>query len=174
MFSAACAEIALPAIYQVTGISSDDALNVRSGPSTGYPAIGGLQNGAQVEVTADTGEGWARILHGEGNGWVAMRYLQPLPASAMPDTLFCGGTEPFWSLTLEPDGSMVFTEAGQQSQPIPPDWRHGVRQATGEFRRRVGRLRRFVSQAYLFRWNERPDLWLGFGFSEDRRRGRLP
>ena len=126
MFSAACAEIALPAIYQVTAISSDDALNVRSGPSTAYLAIGSLQNGAQVEVTADTGEGWARILHGEGNGWVAMRYLQPLPASAMPDTLFCGGTEPFWSLTLEPDGSLVFTEAGQQSQPIPPDWRHGV------------------------------------------------
>lgn len=126
VLAAAGADIALPAIFKVAGVSGDDVLNVRSGPSTDHTVVGGLPNGAQVEVTAGSGDGWARILHGEGNGWVAMRHLQPLTAPDMPETLLCGGTEPFWSLTLERDGGLVFTEAGQAPRPIVPDWRHGV------------------------------------------------
>lgn len=125
-FPAASAEIALPAIYTVTGVSGDDALNVRSGPSMDHPVIGALPNGAPVEVTVDPGGGWVRILHGEGNGWVALRYVRPRAAPDMPETLFCGGTEPFWSLMMERDGGLVFTEAGQGPEAIPPDWRHGA------------------------------------------------
>jgi uncharacterized membrane protein len=125
-FAAAGTDIALPAIYHVTRVSGDDVLNVRSGPSTGYPVIDGLLNGTQVEVTAGSGDGWARILHGEGNGWVAMRYLEPLTASAIPETLFCSGTEPFWSLTLERDGALTFTEMDRGPVKISPDWRHSV------------------------------------------------
>lgn len=123
---AARAENAAPAISAVSGVSAGDALNVRSGPSTEDPVIGGLPNGAAVEVTARTGDGWARILHGEGNGWVAMRYLQERRAEEVPETLFCGGTEPFWSLTLESDGAMTFTEMEGASSRMSPAWRHSV------------------------------------------------
>lgn len=120
-------ETVLPAIYTVTGLSGDDALNVRAGPSTGAPVIDKLPNGAQVEATARSGDGWVRILQGEGDGWVARRYLQPPPAGdTAPDTLYCGGTEPFWSLTLAAAAPPVFTEAGQEPVVLTQDWRHTV------------------------------------------------
>jgi uncharacterized membrane protein len=122
----AVAETALPAIYSVAGVSGGDVLNVRSGPSTDHPVIGGLPNGAEVEVTATAGDGWARILRGEGNGWVAMRYLKAHGADETPIALYCGGTEPFWSLTLEPDGALTFTEIDGEPSNVSPNWRHSV------------------------------------------------
>ena len=126
IFTAAGADAEFPAIHRVTGVSGDDVLNVRSGPSTGYPVIDGLRNGTQVEVTASSGDGWARILRGEGNGWVATRYLELLTASSLPEALFCSGTEPFWSLTLEKDGALTFTEMDREPAKLSPDWRHSV------------------------------------------------
>lgn len=126
VISPAGAEIVLPAIYSVAGVSGGDVLNVRSGPSMDHPVIGGLPNGAEVEVTARSGDVWARILHGEGNGWVAVRYLQAQNAVETPEALFCGGTEPFWSLTLERDGALTFTELEGGPSRISPDWRYSV------------------------------------------------
>lgn len=126
VIAAASADTALPAVYIVTGVASGGTLNLRVGPSTAYPVIGGLPVGAEVEVTARTGDGWARILHGEGNAWVAMRYLQARGATDMPEALFCGGTEPFWSLTLEQENTLSFTEMGGETLKLSPDWRHGA------------------------------------------------
>ena len=126
VFPAASFEFGLPAIYEVAGISEDDFLNVRSGPSTSHPVIDGLPNGAQVEVTSESGDGWARILHGEGNGWVAMRYLQARSTAGISEELFCAGTEPFWGLSLEPGDTMTFNEMDQAPVRISPEWRNGV------------------------------------------------
>lgn len=126
VIAAAGADTVLPAIYSVAGVSGGDVLNVRSGPSMDHPVIGGLPKGAEVEVTARSGDVWARILHGEGNGWVAVRYLQEQSAVETPEALFCGGTEPFLSLTLESDGALTFTEPEGEPFRISPDWRYTV------------------------------------------------
>lgn len=49
------------------------AVNLRGGPGTGYPVIGRMTLGQQVEVLADTGSGWLRLRDpGENKvGWIA-------------------------------------------------------------------------------------------------------
>lgn len=51
-------------------------LNVRAGPSTGYPAVGVLPNGALVEVLGCTsGYSWCRVNYGGLDGWASSAYL---------------------------------------------------------------------------------------------------
>ncbi|MBW4418170.1 MAG: SH3 domain-containing protein [Myxacorys californica WJT36-NPBG1] len=57
---------ALPASVTVTS----SGLNIRSGPGTGYPIIGGLSSGQTVGVSDYSG-GWYRISSG---GWIASNY----------------------------------------------------------------------------------------------------
>ena len=59
---------------------ADKGLNVRSGPSTGYPKVGGLHNGDRVEVL-EVLEGWCRIrFTGDPDrateGYVSRDYIQ--------------------------------------------------------------------------------------------------
>lgn len=124
-FAAAGTDVSLPAVHSVSGLTSGDVLNVRSGPSTRDPVIGRLPEGREVEVTARSG-GWGRIILGEGDGWVAMRYLKAQPMPELPEALYCGGTEPFWSLAFEVRGGLTFTEMGQEPVTVAADWRHGV------------------------------------------------
>ncbi|MFA6949010.1 MAG: SH3 domain-containing protein [Eubacteriales bacterium] len=53
------------------------SLNVRSGGGTEYDIIGSLERGENVEVTESGGE-WSKIVYGEGEGYVASRYISPL------------------------------------------------------------------------------------------------
>lgn len=57
---------------------SANALNVRSGPSTGNAAIDRITRGEEVLVVAER-DGWAHVkIEGDGvDGWVAKRYLSP-------------------------------------------------------------------------------------------------
>lgn len=51
-------------------------LNVRTGPSTRYPAIGVLPNGAIVDVVGCTaGYSWCRVNYGGLDGWASASYL---------------------------------------------------------------------------------------------------
>ena len=60
-------------------IVATEALNVRSGPSTGFGVVGRLTEGEQVRVVAEDAAGWVRIvIEGDGlEGWVAARLLRP-------------------------------------------------------------------------------------------------
>ena len=71
----------VPARHVVAGVPEGDVLNVRASPSAASADIGDLDNGDAVEVLV-TRDGWGRIVHGEGNGWVSLRYLRP---SETPD-----------------------------------------------------------------------------------------
>ncbi len=108
----AAAAPALPALHDVRGVAAGDVLNVRAGPTTDAPVIGTLAPDATaIEVVAiDATGGWAQHNLGEGAGWSALRYLAERPGQwapgALPPTLACFGTEPFWSLRRE-DGAMV-------------------------------------------------------------------
>lgn len=114
--SPALAEVDHPGLYRVEGVAADDTLNVRAAPDATSADIGDLLPGAVVEVTTvDVASGWARILWAEGDGWVSGRFLAPSgDAGAIPDTLFCLGTEPFW--LLDATGDTLILETPEHSQ----------------------------------------------------------
>lgn len=99
--------VAQPSYHRVTGVAADDTLNVRAEPSADSADIGDIPPGAGgIEVIdTDTSGNWGRIVWEEGNGWLAMRFLEPDPlplidGTSLPAGLLCTGTEPFWSLRL--------------------------------------------------------------------------
>ncbi len=94
----------LPALYDVTGVASDDTLNIRAEPSGGAQKQGELLYDAKgIEVTAhNTDSTWGRVNTGEVSGWVSLRYLaaQPRGDYALVREMRCFGTEPFWDLMM--------------------------------------------------------------------------
>lgn len=114
----------LPAIFEVTGVASNDTLNVHEHPDASSRDIGDLLPREQVEVTVFDASGkWARILWVEGNGWIARRYLAEVPQfgdnfSGMPVGLYCSGTEPFWSADITPENRFNFNRMGESSQQM--------------------------------------------------------
>lgn len=70
-----------PDYWQVTGVASDDTLNVRTGPGTSNRVIALAPNGAVFRNLGCRGEGngrWCHVETPDGNisGWVAGRFLQ--------------------------------------------------------------------------------------------------
>lgn len=116
-FLAASAAQADPAYFRVTGVAADDTLNVRAEPDGGSADIGDLPHDAtRIEVIAEQ-DGWGRIIWQEGNGWVALRFMEPdvvetIADTALPVGLLCGGTEPFWSIRLTGDGAVYSDISG--------------------------------------------------------------
>ncbi len=103
------AALAEPRVYRVTGVASDDTLNVRAAPSASSADIGDLAHDARgIEVAGTDASGaWGSIIWEEGNAWIAMRFLapdtvEPIGGTTLPSGLLCSGTEPFWSLRLSP------------------------------------------------------------------------
>ncbi|PIE12124.1 MAG: peptide-binding protein [Rhodobacterales bacterium] len=98
-----------PALHSVTGVASDDRLNIRAAPDASSDILDSLSPYAiSVEVLRTTSDGrWGQVLTGEGNGWVSMRYMARTDEDpwAEPVPLICHGTEPFWRLGLYPKGS---------------------------------------------------------------------
>jgi uncharacterized membrane protein len=110
----------------------DFPLTVRDWPDG--PPAGALPPGAQpVEIgLTDDAAAWGRIIHGEGDAWVALDALRPVePARAsyapIPAGLVCTGTEPFWALRMEADGA-VFQEPGAEPVALAV---HGAAPAAG-------------------------------------------
>lgn len=98
----------LPDLFDVTGVNSNDVLNVRSAPDADAEVIGSLDHDARdIEIVA-VEDGWGRVNQGERSGWAAMRFLTRKEATwqagGVPSTLTCFGTEPFWSLGFKGDG----------------------------------------------------------------------
>ena len=56
-------------------VNTSIGLNVRSGPSTGTPIIGGLGNGTKVTIIDQSGA-WYKINYGSGTGWISASYVK--------------------------------------------------------------------------------------------------
>lgn len=119
----------LPAFYQVTGVAAEDVLNIRAEPDAGSPIVGGLPpNATGVEVVAIQGN-WAVVSTGENTGYAALRYLRRSPGpdwNALETPLSCLGTEPFWSLLIDPArGETRFRtpeDEDHRTSPIAASW----------------------------------------------------
>jgi uncharacterized membrane protein len=94
-----------PAFYSVTGVAADDVLNLRARPDPATEILGTLAPDATgIEVMAIV-DGWAVINTDGVSAYAAGRFLR---REAGPDwttlqqPLTCAGTEPFWSLAIDP------------------------------------------------------------------------
>lgn len=108
----------VPERHVVSGVPDGEVLNVRAAASAAAADLGDLAEGTQVEVLGVDRDGkWGRIVHGEGNGWVALRFLTPVEpervgGSPIPTGLICTGTEPFWSIATDAPDAVTFAEPG--------------------------------------------------------------
>lgn len=107
-----------PALHDVTGVAGDDVLNIRSGPSASTEIIGAFgpfQHDIEVVALNPAGT-WGLVNTAEGSGWASMRFLARQPRQDwghMPDALECGGTEPFWGLSIRADGTVRLDRLGE-------------------------------------------------------------
>jgi uncharacterized membrane protein len=111
---AAATQDGWPALHDVRGVASDDVLNLRAGPGTGYAVVGSLPPDATgVEVVAPSEDlAWGLVNHGEGAAWARLAFLERRPgqwAGAFPPLASCFGTEPFWSVSVEGDAVRLST-----------------------------------------------------------------
>ncbi|MDQ2090371.1 SH3 domain-containing protein [Marimonas arenosa] len=125
-----------PALFDVTGVASNDVLNVRAEPNASAEKIGALAfDATDVEVIRRAG-GWGLVNSGERSGWVSMRFLAAQQGGdyALSRLLTCFGTEPFWNLEITQGDLARFSAPNQ-----------GVAHYTvGLLQRSVNRTDRFV------------------------------
>lgn len=115
-----------PALYDVTGVASDDVLNVRAGTGASHPIIEALAyNDRDIEIVEVSENGkWGLIGYAGGNGWASMRYLKRQAGQAgpnLPRPLNCGGNEPFWGLQFSRHGN-EYSEPGQMPHSLTTVW----------------------------------------------------
>jgi len=118
----------LPALYDVTGVAAGDVLNIRAEGKAEAAVVGTLPPDATaVEVVEESGN-WGLVNTGEGSGWVNLRFMARQPGPdwfALETPLRCLGTEPFWSLGIEPaTGVAVYStpEGGDRFTTVTARW----------------------------------------------------
>ena len=111
-----------PALHFVDGVAAGDVLNIRAAPDAGAGIVGTLAPDATgVEVISVT-DGWALVNTGEGSGYAALRFLS---REAGPDwyslerPMACFGTEPFWSLNLDPGAGVALYTSPEVAEGKP-------------------------------------------------------
>lgn len=108
--------------HTVIGVADDDVLNIRADIDyiqdiSSAEVVGTIphdaDNVAVTGVSIDVnGAKWRQVVYGGTMGWVNARFLKPTSLYLeTPESLICGGTEPFWDLTINKDG-------GQYSTPV--------------------------------------------------------
>ncbi len=116
-------EYILPTLFDVSGVASDDVLNIRAEPNANAEIIGTLAPNARgIEVVAHDDSGrWAQLNADGRSGWAALSYLayrtDVWEHGKLPETMHCLGTEPFWSLAAQGD-EVVFSTPGEPERPM--------------------------------------------------------
>lgn len=128
LLAGSAAADSLPALYDVTGVAAGDVLNIRAEGKAEAAVVGTLPPDATaVEVVEESGN-WGLVNTGEGSGWVNLRFMARQPGPdwfALETPLRCLGTEPFWSLGIEPaTGVAVYStpEGGDRFTTVTARW----------------------------------------------------
>jgi uncharacterized membrane protein len=117
--------------YAVTGVTTDDYLNVRSKASARsaiviripYDTAGIRRLEGEAVVVGQT---WWRIKWQGKQGWVNKRYLKKVvqhtgssaTGEAKPAILHCGGNEPFWGMKIT-QHALAFSPMSGQKINVP-------------------------------------------------------
>jgi uncharacterized membrane protein len=104
----ACAEN--ETIFEVVKVAQGDVLYVRAAADSNSAIVGAIPyDGGAIRIIepAKTGSSWAKISHNDLQGYVNTGFLAPQPAMTgdLPQSLKCGGTEPFWSFERKADNA---------------------------------------------------------------------
>ncbi len=67
--------------YRVVDVEYDDVLNVRAGPSVGFPIVGEIPPGGRGVQLIGPCRGWCPVRYRGASGWVHSRYLAAEPAA---------------------------------------------------------------------------------------------
>lgn len=130
-------------VYSVTGVPAGQALNVRSGPGTNNRVMFRIPaNGTGVVATGEEkkvgSSVWVKVYWAGKGGWVSKSYLSTKPASTPPAggnpqkppssgsndgnkgiVMRCGGTEPFWGITInERDMNVDVLDGPRYTVPV--------------------------------------------------------
>ena len=111
--------------FEVTGVASNDVLNIRAEPSGSSAKLGFLEHDDKVvEITALSRTGrWGHVRAGERMGWVSMRFLRPATLTTYGNTkiplgLECFLTEPFDRYTFGA-GHIKFSSQNGSTEILP-------------------------------------------------------
>lgn len=111
----------VPGLYHVTGVASDDVLNIRENPRASAAIVGELgpyANNVEVIGLSENGN-WGQVNVNETTGWLSMAYLTLSDrldgGSYLNKPLQCFGTEPFWDLNIR-GGAATLTFMGEGAQ----------------------------------------------------------
>lgn len=101
-----------PGLYAVTGVASNDSLNIRSEPNANAEIIGEFgYTQTNIEVIATSSDGnWGLVNSEDQSGWTAMRFLRLMPdqpTADLPNGLSCSGNEPFWNLDFHTSDQVI-------------------------------------------------------------------
>jgi uncharacterized membrane protein len=94
-----------PAMHRVAGVAAIDVLNIRALPDPGAEVIGTLAPDASGVEVIDVIDGWAVVNAGDVSGYALLLHLEredETDWNALEVPLSCLGTEPFWSLGIDP------------------------------------------------------------------------
>jgi uncharacterized membrane protein len=125
--------------YKVVGVSASDLLNVRSQAAISAQIVDNLRfDATAITVTGVSQRGsdatWWQIIQ-PTVGWVNSRFLALADDSnAEPMigfSLWCTGTEPFWSLEIEGEHARFKTPEGDQASWTASGWRLAAGQRPG-------------------------------------------
>jgi len=117
-----------PALHAVTGVAADDVLNVRERPDAASPILGSLPPDATGIEVISVSDGWALVNLEDGTGYASLAFLARDAGpewNTLERPLTCLGTEPFWSLAIDPDkASMSFStpEVPALDLPVTVTW----------------------------------------------------
>jgi uncharacterized membrane protein len=119
-----------PGYFRVSGVAANDVLNIRAEPGGSSDILAELSPGAgPVEVLEVRGSGasaWGRVHAADSDGWVSMRFLVPMEVATIPNTLipeglYCGGTEPFWGMSIRSAGGLALDTPDGEEPPLAID-----------------------------------------------------
>ena len=105
MMATGVAAAEFPALFRVSGVASDDVLNVRSEPDPRAGIVFELpydRDDLEVLWLSEDGT-WARVGLGEISGWVSTRFIEAQAAPdprTLPGPMRGVGVEPFWGLHI--------------------------------------------------------------------------
>lgn len=110
-------------LAEVTGVVAPDTLNLRAAPSAKAKILAKIPAKEKVKCLGPheltKGSRWLQVRYQDKRGWVNQKHLKFRgPQKALAHPLECVGTEPFWSIQIDPSGLSTFEAMGESAQPL--------------------------------------------------------
>lgn len=100
--------------------AAEAAVNVRTGPGTGFGIVDQLTEGEIVEVTECAPSGWCFVEHSGPDGWVSATYLTMAPGSDEEEVVQSEDSpDCSFGFTIGPSGPSLSINCGDAPEPEP-------------------------------------------------------